>query len=124
MFQHGWEVNLSSHVTDLSFACGPSRTSRQKIETSAGRKKIIKRQGGGRKVYAKQPWIHRTSVLQRAAAPKALVRPPQHSPPSPGHCRLGADSWGRMSVCLAETGKSLLCLVVLPTAGHCSVFMV
>lgn len=75
LFRHGLEVNLSSHVMDLSFAYGPSRTSRQKIKTGAVRKKIISRWGGGRKVYAKQVWVYGVSVLCRAAAPRSFSRP-------------------------------------------------
>lgn len=58
LFQHGLGVNLSSCAMDLNFACGPNRTSRQKVKTSAVRKKIINRWGEGRKAYAKQVWIY------------------------------------------------------------------
>lgn len=72
LFQHGLGVNLSPRVVDLSFASRPSRTSRQKIKTSAGREKIVQRWGGGRAAYAKQVWVYGASLLCRPAVPSSF----------------------------------------------------
>lgn len=79
LFQHGLGVNLSSRVMDLSFAYGPSRTSRQKIKKQVlwGRKSLADGEGAGKCMQNESGSMERLFSLGLQRQEASLVHPPK-----------------------------------------------